>query len=214
MENIKNCPNCKTKINSGVFTIAKLMTPKEVKIINLNKDVKHDAYCSKCGEYLLRNAKDKILKLREDIAYKISTKAISIPVLTTHYPYNWDYTSLGLVTGQSTTGTGVVTEFTSGFTDFFGAQSKRHNTKVKKGEDLCLAQIKSQALDYGANAIIAVDIDYSEIGSSKGMILVCMSGTAVKVNNGNEVFGDKTLVDINDINDLQKEDKILADLLK
>jgi hypothetical protein len=35
----------------------------------------------------------------------------------------------------------------------------------------------------GGNAIIAVDIDYSEMGGEKGMIMVCMSGTVVKLNN-------------------------------
>jgi hypothetical protein len=35
----------------------------------------------------------------------------------------------------------------------------------------------------GGNAVVATDIDYSEVGGDKGMLMVCMSGTVVKLNN-------------------------------
>jgi|SRR5690554_3775355 len=88
-----------------------------------------------------------------------------------------------MVTGQSSTGTGFITEFTSTFTDLFGAQSGRHNTKLKAGEKMCFAQLRKSALDLGANAVIATDINYSEVGSGKGILMVCMSGTAVNLKN-------------------------------
>ena len=34
-----------------------------------------------------------------------------------------------------------------------------------------------------ANAVIAVDIGYADVGSLKGMLMVCATGTAVRVNN-------------------------------
>ena len=88
-----------------------------------------------------------------------------------------------MVTGQSTTGTGVISEFTSSFTDFFGAQSGRYNQKLKAGENMCFSQLRLQALDLGGNAVIATDIDYSEIGGDKGMLMVCMAGTAIRLEN-------------------------------
>jgi uncharacterized protein YbjQ (UPF0145 family) len=88
-----------------------------------------------------------------------------------------------MVTGQSVTGTGVISEFTSSWTDFFGAQSNRYNAKLKAGEQLCFAQLRKQAADMGGNAVIATDIDYSEVGGDKGMLMVCMAGTAVRLKN-------------------------------
>ena len=76
---------------------------------------------------------------------------------------------------------GVVSEFTSSFTDLFGVQSGRFNKKLKAGEDICFAQLRKQALDLGGNAVIATDIDYSEVGGGKGMLMVCMGGTAIKL---------------------------------
>jgi uncharacterized protein YbjQ (UPF0145 family) len=103
-----------------------------------------------------------------------------------------------MVTGQTATGTGVISEFTSSFTDLFGAQSGRHNMKLKSGEDMCFAQLRKRTLDKGGNAVIATDIDYSEIGSSRGMLMVCMAGTAVRLSN-TDVLGSKRAQLINEL---------------
>ncbi|TXD70978.1 heavy metal-binding domain-containing protein [Aequorivita lipolytica] len=152
-------------------------------IINEYKEPKSDGYCSKCGKELYEKYSNQILFERRNIINELERLIILIPVISIHTPLNWDYEIIGMVTGQSTTGTGVITEFTSSFTDFFGAQSGRHNRKLKEGEDMCFIQLRKQALDLGANAVIATDIDYSEVGAGKGMLMVCMSGTAVKLNN-------------------------------
>ena len=43
----------------------------------------------------------------------------------------------------------------------------------------------------GGNAIIGTDIDYSEVGGGKGMLMVCMSGTAIELSLENEDLADK-----------------------
>lgn len=54
---------------------------------------------------------------------------------------------------------------------------------------MCFAQLRKQAIDLGGNAVIATDIDYSEVGGEKGMLMVCMGGTAVKLKNCS-ILGD------------------------
>jgi len=45
-----------------------------------------------------------------------------------------------------------------------------------------LTELKKEALNVGANAVIAVDLDYSEFsGQNKSMLFLVASGTAVKV---------------------------------
>jgi len=46
-----------------------------------------------------------------------------LPVISTHTPHNWKYDVLEMVTGQSVGGTGIMTEFSSTFSDLFGTQS-------------------------------------------------------------------------------------------
>ncbi|WP_051189674.1 heavy metal-binding domain-containing protein [Daejeonella oryzae] len=104
-------------------------------------------------------------------------------MVTLKSPKDWDYTVLRIVTAQSVTGTGVVSEFASSFTDLFGMQSKKYNTKIKAGEDLCKAQLRLDAVSIGANAIIATDIDDAEVGGDESMLMVCMAGTAIRLAN-------------------------------
>jgi len=43
--------------------------------------------------------------------------------------------------------------------------------------------LRLSAAQIGATAVIGTDIDYSEVGGGKGMLMVCMSGTAIKLEN-------------------------------
>ena len=87
--------------------------------------------------------------------------------------------------------------------------------KIKKGENLCYQQLRMQTLQQGGNAVIATDIDYSEIGSGRGMLMVCMAGTAIYLDNTDILFKDiKELISklntyINRLNYLEKYSYII-----
>ncbi|RIA09191.1 uncharacterized protein YbjQ (UPF0145 family) [Flavobacteriaceae bacterium MAR_2010_72] len=183
MSELNNCPNCQTLLKSGIMSSTKLLTKKATAIINEFSENKAEGHCTKCAKELYEEANYKYQTEINNLTAYLKNKIDNIPVISTHTPLNWDYKILDMVTGQSTTGTGVITEFTSSFTDLFGSQSNRHNQKLKGGENMCFAQLRMQALNLGGNAVIATDIDYSEIGAAKGMLMVCMAGTAIKLNN-------------------------------
>ena len=193
MNENKVCPNCKTELKSGLISSVSLLSANKIAIINECHDEIADGYCNKCGKELYLKYQSQLSTEKNKLSSQIQLLISNIPVISTHSPLNWDYDILEMVTGQSTTGTGVLTEFTSSFTDLFGAQSGRHNQKLKAGENMCFAQLRKQALDLGGNAVIATDIDYSEIGAAKGMLMVCMAGTSIKLKNieilGNEKSG-------------------------
>jgi len=192
MSEINNCPNCQITLKSGIMSSTKLLTKKATKIINEYSEKKADGYCTKCGKELYERARYKYQTEKNNLSAYLKNKINNIPVISTHSPLNWDYKVLDMVTGQSTTGTGVITEFTSSFTDLFGTQSNRHNQKLKGGENMCFAQLRIQTLNLGGNAVIATDIDYSEVGSVKGMLMVCMTGTAIKLINTDVLEKEKT----------------------
>ena len=178
-----NCPNCKAELKGGLLSSTKLLNETQVGIINEYHDKKAEGYCTKCGNGLYDQYHKTLSTERSNLTNYLKSKIAYVPVVSTHSPLNWDYKVLGMVTGQSTTGTGVISEFTSSFTDFFGAQSGRYNQKLKAGENMCFSQLRLQTLDLGGNAVIATDIDYSEIGGDKGMLMVCMAGTAIQLTN-------------------------------
>ncbi len=201
-EIIDHCPNCNAELKSNFLKSNQLLSKNKTEVINEYNDKKSSQYCTKCGKEIYFKCKNELENEKLEIRKKLNNTIKHIPVITTHSPLNWKYKILEMVTGQSSTGTGVFTEFTSSFTDLFGAQSGRHNQKLRAGENMCFAQLRKQALDLGGNAVIATDIDYSEIGSGKGILMVCMSGTAICLEN-TEILGEEKENAINEFHILK-----------
>lgn len=195
------CPACGAKIKTSVFGTPNVrISPEMVAIINEYHSAKADERCNSCGDELYRKYDAILRKERTDLIEKIQAAVRSIPIVSLQSPLGWEYSVRGLVTAQSTTGTGVFSEFTSAFTDMFGAQSKVYNQKLKAGEDMCKAILRKEALDLRANAVLAADIDYAEVGGEKGMLMVCMTGTAVLMRNP-EILGADVVVAFNQLNE-------------
>lgn len=87
----------------------------------------------------------------------------------------------GLVTGEVIAGANVVKDVFATFTDFFGGRSGMYEGELKKAREAALAEITQNAIALGANAIVGVDLDYETLGSSGGMLMVNISGTAVVI---------------------------------
>jgi len=184
------CPNCGAEIRDTVLRANPKSSQNEINAANELLKMNKEAYCSKCFPEL----KSQIHQLKKESNAFVNAKIHFVPVITTHSPFGWDYSPIGIVTGQSVTGTGVISEFTSGFSDFFGQQSGSFIRKIASGEEICLAQLRIKALNSGGQAVIATDIDYGELGSVKGMIMVCAAGTAVKLNNLDVLGSSKNIV--------------------
>lgn len=106
-----------------------------------------------------------------------------IPMLSIQGPPGWEYEPISIVTAQSVTGTGLLSNLTSFVTDALGRQSGLFIEKLQEGEGLCRNSLRMQALMLGCDAIMGVDADYAEIGGTKAMLMVCMTGTAVKLKS-------------------------------
>ena len=90
--------------------------------------------------------------------------------------------TLGIVTSESVLGINIFRDIVAGLTDLVGGNSKSMRNILREARDTCLSGLKAEAHALGANAVIAVDLDYSEIsGGGKSMIFLVASGTAVMV---------------------------------
>ncbi|RJX17582.1 MAG: hypothetical protein C4570_07990 [Ammonifex sp.] len=87
---------------------------------------------------------------------------------------------LGLVTGEAILGANIFKDFFASIRDIVGGRSGAYEDELRKAKDIAIEEMVQQAKTLGANAILAVDLDYETIGSTGGsMLMVSASGTAV-----------------------------------
>lgn len=99
----------------------------------------------------------------------------------TFNPYKENtYQNVGLASAHVALGTGLISQIASSWTDFLGAQSETYSKKMTEAEGACLAKLKIRAHTMGADAVIGMHTTYTELTSGRGMLMVCMTGTAVK----------------------------------
>ena len=104
--------------------------------------------------------------------------------LTTSFSFtNFDIEDeVGIVTSECVFGMNVFRDFFAGMSDFFGGRSSASQKVLRDARNTCLAELKKEAYEIGADGVMGIDLDYSEIsGKGKGMLFLVASGTAVKL---------------------------------
>jgi uncharacterized protein YbjQ (UPF0145 family) len=88
---------------------------------------------------------------------------------------------LGIVSGEAILGANIFRDFFAGIRDIVGGRSAAYEEELRKAKTIALEEMERQAQDLGANAVLAVDLDYEtiQVGSGGGMLMVSASGTAV-----------------------------------
>jgi uncharacterized protein YbjQ (UPF0145 family) len=89
----------------------------------------------------------------------------------------------GLVSGDAILGANIFKDFFAGIRDIVGGRSAAYERELRKAKEIALQEMEAEAAALGANAIVAVDLDYETIGSGGGtsMLMVSVSGTAVTI---------------------------------
>ncbi len=84
---------------------------------------------------------------------------------------------LGLVTGEAILGANIFKDIFANIRDIVGGRAEAYEHELQKAKNIALEEMTAQAKQLGANAILAVDLDYETIGNS--MLMVSAAGTAV-----------------------------------
>lgn len=87
----------------------------------------------------------------------------------------------GIVTGETIIGANAFKDFFASVRDIVGGRSGSYESVLKKAKDTALRELEERAAKMGANAVIAVDLDYETVGNSGSMLMVTAAGTAVRV---------------------------------
>jgi uncharacterized protein YbjQ (UPF0145 family) len=86
---------------------------------------------------------------------------------------------LGIVTGEAIIGANIFRDLFASVRDIVGGRSATYEKGLAEARDLALREMQQKAIAMGANAVIAVDLDYEVLGQNNGMLMVSTSGTAV-----------------------------------
>ena len=86
---------------------------------------------------------------------------------------------LGVVTSEVVMGVNLFRDFFASVRNIVGGRAAGYEKALLHGKNQALAEIQEQAEQMGADAIIALSLDYE--GVDGGMLLICASGTAVQL---------------------------------
>jgi len=139
--------------------------------------------CEDC--YSLYLKKKALLKERE--AYAEREQAVeelgSVLLTTAHTLQDVTVTKyLGVVSAECAYGMNVFKDMFANVRNLVGGRSAAVEDTMRDSRETVMQELKREAHAKGANAVIAVDLDYTQLGAGGNMmVLVSASGTAVVV---------------------------------
>lgn len=89
---------------------------------------------------------------------------------------------LGVVFGEVVAGVNFVKDFTAGLSNFFGGRSGTYEEELINSREQALRELEQRAKALGADAVVGLDVDYEVLGADNGMLMVSVSGTAVRLS--------------------------------
>ena len=90
---------------------------------------------------------------------------------------------IGIVSGEAIIGANIVKDIFASIRDIVGGRSGAYEEGLREAKDIALREMQEQAYRMGANAVIAVDLDYETLGSNGSMLMVTAAGTAIVVED-------------------------------
>lgn len=87
----------------------------------------------------------------------------------------------GVVVGEAILGANIFKDIFGAIRDIVGGRAGAYEEELGKARDIAFQEMEIEANAMGANAIVGIDLDYEVIGIKGGMMMVSVSGTAVKI---------------------------------
>ena len=88
---------------------------------------------------------------------------------------------VGLVIGEAIIGANIFRDMFSSVRDVVGGRAGGYESALAEARDAALQDMKAAARELGADGIVGIDFDYEVLGKTNGMMMVSVSGTAVKM---------------------------------
>lgn len=88
---------------------------------------------------------------------------------------------MGIVFGEVVSGVNFLRDLGAGLRDFFGGRSSGYENELMRAREEALEEIEERARRMGADAVVGCKMDYEVLGQNGSMLMVTVSGTAVKL---------------------------------
>ena len=111
------------------------------------------------------------------------SKEINAVLLTTEtYPEGLKIAErIEIVTAECAFGMNIFKDLFAGVRDIVGGRSDAVQKTMRDTRRTALYELKREAYEVGANAVVGVDLDYTELSLAGNMVLLVASGTAVRI---------------------------------
>jgi uncharacterized protein YbjQ (UPF0145 family) len=137
-------------------------------------------FCSKCGAEVAEDEKFcatcgtpmGVEKVRVSPSNMITVTTPTVPGYRVKHV-------ITIVTGLTARTRGVGGKFVAGIQSMFGGEVSAFTSEIEKARDEAMDRMKEKARRVGANAIIGLDIETSDV--LQGTILISATGTAVVI---------------------------------
>ena len=88
-----------------------------------------------------------------------------------------------IVTAECAFGMNIFKDLFAGVRDIVGGRSEAVQKTMRDSRKTVLYELKKEAYEVGANAVVGVDLDYVELSSAGSMVMLVASGTAVVIED-------------------------------
>jgi uncharacterized protein YbjQ (UPF0145 family) len=88
---------------------------------------------------------------------------------------------LGVVNGEAIIGANIFRDLFSSVRDVVGGRAGGYERALSGARDAAMQDMIDAAREMGANGVVGIDFDYEVLGQENGMMMVAVSGTAVKM---------------------------------
>lgn len=110
---------------------------------------------------------------KNDKDFFLATVAPADPALVTQY--------FGVVSGEAVIGANIFRDMFASIRDVVGGRVGGYERALAGARQAAMDEMIAAAKELGANGVIGIDFDYEVMGENNGMMMVAVSGTAVKI---------------------------------
>jgi uncharacterized protein YbjQ (UPF0145 family) len=93
---------------------------------------------------------------------------------------------IGIVSGITPRTRGIMGKFIAGIESMIGGEVTAFSYEIEKARAEAIDRCRSKATTMGANAVLSVDIETSDMGYQMGILVFSATGTAVVVEPENQ----------------------------
>ena len=140
--------------------------------------------CPSCLKAQQERGPEATRPIREQAKHRVAAinSEIEAIVLTTETSPNLNITKrIEIVTAEVAFGMNIFKDLFAGVRDIVGGRSEAVQKTMRDARRTALYELKKEAHAVGANAVVAVDLDYVELSAAGSMVMLVASGTAVVI---------------------------------